>query len=234
MRQRQHAAGAPCASDASARPASSLAACVQPRRQDANFAHKSPTASTSSICGSAANNRRCHNARAFAPRRQVGALRVLAGKAEPHRHDGEPSLVVEFLRASHPSNRASGRPSASVKGVPEACTLVPGAWLHTASRAVLLARSTGRGSCGSGLPCGASTQRRQARMAESTVSSSAVRAVSVIDRGSSRLGRADSARHRLSRHAPAWPPPYGSAARALHRAARNWRRSSRSRDGWAA
>ena len=46
--------------------------------------------------------------------------------------------------------------------MPEACTRTPGAWLQMQMRAVALGRSTGRGSCGSGVPCGASRQMRQA------------------------------------------------------------------------
>ena len=73
-----------------------------------------------------------------------------------------------------------------MNGMPETWTLVPGAWLHTASRAVGRP-NTGRGSCGNGWPCGASIQWRQARIAASTLSSSADRAT-LIDRASSVIG----------------------------------------------
>ena len=59
-----------------------------------------------------------------------------------------------------------------MKGTPEACTRTPGAWLQIASRAVALGRSTGRGSCGSGCPWGASRQMRQARISRSRRASS--------------------------------------------------------------
>ena len=45
----------------------------------------------------AANRRACQAARAFAPRGEVAAGRVVAGKAEAHGHDGDAALVVELL-----------------------------------------------------------------------------------------------------------------------------------------
>ena len=87
--------------------------------------------------------------RAFPARRQVAAGRVVAGKAEAHGHDGDAALVVELLgRELQPGPQAVA--GGSVKGVPEACTRTPGAWLQMQMRAVALGRSTGRGSCGSG------------------------------------------------------------------------------------
>src|SRR5262249_40861444 len=66
----------------------------------------------------------------------------------------------------------SRSPEASVKGVPERCTLVPGAWPAISIFAVEDGRRTGRGSCGNLLPRGASRQMRQARMPETRSSSS--------------------------------------------------------------
>ena len=63
------------------------------------------------------------------------ALLILPRKAKSHRHDGDAALVVELLRVT-PSQSRKRSPERSVKGVPEACTRVPGAWLQMASRAV--------------------------------------------------------------------------------------------------
>ena len=45
--------------------------------------------------------------RAFAPRRQVAAGRIMAGKAEAHGHDGDAPLVVELLAADARARRAA-------------------------------------------------------------------------------------------------------------------------------
>ncbi len=88
--------------------------------------------------------------RAFRPRRQVAALVIKTREAEPHRHDGHPGCVVEDVFAPTPIQARSLSPDGSVKGLPEACTRVPGACPAISSRAVDDTCSTGLGSCGKG------------------------------------------------------------------------------------
>ena len=57
--------------------------------------------------------------------------------------------------------------------MPLACTLVPGACPAMSTLAVVEPTTTGLGSCGSGEPCGASRQMRQARMRVRYASSAA-------------------------------------------------------------
>ncbi len=67
-----------------------------------------------------------------------------------------------------------------MKGSPLTCTLMPGAWLATSSRAVEDGRKTGRGSCGSGAPRGVSTQIRQALIRPASAASMEIECLSVI------------------------------------------------------
>jgi hypothetical protein len=67
-----------------------------------------------------------------------------------------------------------------LKDSPLTCTLMPGAWLAMSSRAVEDSRKTGRGSCGSGAPCGVSTQMRQPLMCAASAASLEIECLSVI------------------------------------------------------
>ena len=77
--------------------------------------------------------------------------------------------------------------------MPLACTLVPGACPAMSTLAAVEPTTTGLGSCGSGEPCGASRQMRQARMRARYASSSAAAGCRATTGQALALGRDDTA-----------------------------------------
>ncbi len=112
---------------------------------------------------------------ALPPRRQVAAGRVVARESRTPWARWRCGAGRRTPRGVTPSQARSRSPEGSVKGLPEACTRTPGAWLQMQMRAVVLGRSTGRGSCGSGCSVGriAADAARLAPRAPAAASSAA-------------------------------------------------------------
>ena len=118
-------------------------------RPDASAAHIGRPAAQARIAAAPRKARQARRARIRACGGRSPPLASSPGKQKPMGTMARRLRIVELLRRdAHPGPQPV--PEGSVNGVPEACTRVPGAWLHTHSRAVALTRSTGRGSCGKG------------------------------------------------------------------------------------